>query len=54
MRANYQLLKDREADVVAKLKVLEDRDLALKQREARLKEREDRLLLSKELNIGKL
>jgi hypothetical protein len=30
MRANYQLLKDRENDILAKLKDLETRELALK------------------------
>ena len=53
MRADYQLLKNREAKVTAKLAELEAREQVFKEREARLKLRQD-LALKQDLSLCKL
>jgi hypothetical protein len=53
MRADYQLLKDRESKVAEKAKGLEDRELKLQERQARLREREARVM-GQELKLVKL
>lgn len=53
MRAEYQLLKDRESKVADKAKDLEERECKLLERQAKLKEREVRVL-GQEMKLVKL
>ena len=53
MRADYQLLKDRESKVAEKARDLEDRELKLQERQERLREREA-MVLGLELKLVKL